>query len=237
MGATEVRDLIDVTQAKDLRERLHLCSRQKTREACALSQALAKELAFPLTKLHQFFGPYPLFRQGSDQHTDLHKQLYLAHQHVKDLYWQLAQFVVTELIEEPCHIQTIPTYRFGFPDNRWVGNFHRDSDFGHSAYELNCILAFTPMLNTAALQVEDAPGSNSFSPLNLQASEIVMFNHIDRKHGCVVNEEAATAVSIDFRFVPIRFAHLAFHAPLQSINTHLSMMPGGYFSADPLEIR
>ena len=237
MHATEKHSPTAIAQAKDLREGLHLRSAQHTSEARALNQALAKQLAFPLAELHQHFGPYPPFRQGGDQHTDLHKQLYQAHQPIKDLYWQVAQMVVSELIQEPCYVQTIPNYRFGFPDNRWVGSFHRDSDFGHSAYELNCILAFTPMLNTAALQVEDAPGSNCFTPLNLEASEVVMFNHIDRKHGCVVNKEAATVVSIDFRFVPIRFANLAFQAPQQSLNTHRSMGPGDYFRADPLESR
>ena len=50
--------------------------------------------------------------------------------------------------------KNLQTYSFGLPDNRWVGSYHRDSDFGYSDYELNAICALTPMHASAALHVE-----------------------------------------------------------------------------------
>lgn len=224
---------MSIEAAKELRERLHFRHAKATAEAQDFGLTLAAQIPVALTDLHHAYGPYPRFRAGQDQHTDLHQQLYLIHQSIQQLYTRLAEAVVSTLILEPCYIQAIPTYRFGFPNNVWVGSFHRDSDFGHSSYELNCILALTAMNKTAALHVEGSPGSRQFTPLELDAFELVLFNHIDRQHGCLTNQEQTSVVSIDFRFVPERFAALAFQAPQTALNTHVPMVPGGYFSTTP----
>jgi hypothetical protein len=222
---------MSIEAARELRERLHFHHSKPTELSRIFGQAIAAQFPGALADLHRAYGPYPRFRAGQDQHTDLHQQLYHIHQSIGHLYSQLAEAVVSTLILEPCYIQAIPTYRFGFPDNVWVGSFHRDSDFGHSAYELNCILALTPMRQSAALHVEDSPGSRHFEPLELDAFELMLFNHIDRQHGCLPNQEAASVVSLDFRFVPERFAALAFQTPQAALNTQVPMVPGGYFSA------
>lgn len=220
--------------SRALREQLHGRRLREWPEALALLQGLQQHLAVPLDELHRHYGPYPLFRQGRDQHTPLHHQLYAAHRQVAPLYQALAARLVREVIGEPCHIQQIPTYRFGLPGNRWVGNFHHDSDFGHPPYELNAVLALTPMHNSAALQVERRPGSYRYAPLNLAAGEVVLFNHIDRRHGCCRNREGVSVSSIDFRFVPQRFAAAAFQEARHSLNTRVAMAPGSYFTAEAL---
>jgi hypothetical protein len=226
-----------IEAARELRETLHLYHSKPTPESREFGEAVAAQFPVALTELHHLYGPYPRFRAGQDQHTDLHRQLYQSHQSAEPLYAQLTQAVVSECIQEPCYIQAIPTYRFGLPGNVWVGSFHRDSDFGHSAYELNCILALTPMHQSAALHVEDRPGSRHFAPLELEAFELILFNHIDRQHGCRANQEQTSVVSIDFRFVPVRFAPLAFQAAHTALNTQVPMVPGGYFSSTPVEPR
>ena len=222
-----------ILQAQELRERLH-GRRLRLQEAETLRLALEEQLGMTLAHLHQHVGPYPLFRPGRDQHTDLHQRFYAAHAQLTLLYAALAARVVVELIGEPCYVQQIPTYRFGLPGNRWVGSFHHDTDFGHPPNELNAVLALTPMQGSAALQVEEQAGSYRYSPLSLAASELVLFNHIDRRHGCCRNREGVSVSSIDFRFVPERFAAAAFARQQHSLNTGVALVPGGYFSAEPV---
>ena len=224
-------------QASEMRQRLHRRKLKQTQEGIALANALESYLTVPLQHLHQHFGPYPLFKLGSDTNTPLHKKLYQLHHHLQELYQALCSRVINDLVGEPCYVQTIPCYRFGLPNNRWVGGFHHDSDFGHSGWELNAICAFTPAHNTAALQVEKEIGNGDFEPLQLKAGDVVMFDHIERLHGCVPNREDHSVASIDFRFVPERFANDAFKYADHSINTKTPMLPGGYFSKEPINVK
>ena len=221
-------------QAREMRQRLHGRKLKQPQEAVALVKALERDLGVPLHLLHQHFGPYPLFELGSDSNTPLHKKLYQLHHHLNELYQALCSRVIIDLIGEPCYVQAIPCYRFGLPNNRWVGGFHHDSDFGHNGWELNAICAFTPAHKTAALQVEKEIGDGNFEPLQLEAGEVVMFDHIERFHGCVLNQEEHSVASIDFRFVPERFASDAFKHAEHSINTKTPMIPGGYFSKEAM---
>ena len=163
---------LDAAQA--LRRDLHLQRLQGCREAAALVEAVQAALAYPLTDLHRHVGPYGLFQPGADNSTDTHQRFYAQHAQQQALYADLCRRVIG-LIGEPCHVQQIPTYRFGLPNNRWVGNYHRDSDFGHSVFELNAICALTPMAGSAALHVEQTPGAHDFAPLELAAGEQVEF--------------------------------------------------------------
>jgi len=193
-----------LSAAQQRRRDLHLHRLQACAEARAFADAVAEAIGLPLTQLHEYVGPYPLFQPGADNSTDTH------------------------------HVQVIPTYRFGLPGNRWVGSFHRDSDFGHSGYELNAICALTPMPASAALHVEQTAGAHDFAPMDLQAGEVILFDHIDRLHGCPLNREGVSVASIDFRFVPVRFAAAAFRDAASSINTGTAFLPGHYFTAEPL---
>lgn len=221
-----------LVEARELRRSLHTRRLQGSAEALRFAQAVATVVALPLDRLHQHVGPYPLFQPGADNTTDTHQRFYEQHAHQCMQYLNLCRRVIGDLIGEPCYVQAIPTYRFGLPGNRWVGSFHRDSDFGHSAYELNAICALTPMRGTAALQVEQAPGSHRFVPLELELAEVVLFDHIDRLHGCLRSRELCSVASIDFRFVPQRFAAAAFATAASSVNTATPLVPGGYFSVD-----
>ena len=219
--------------AEDLRRALHLQRISASAEGEEFADAVAAAIALPLQALQEHVGPYPLFRPGQDNSTETHKRFYDQHIQQQALYQALCRRVI-QRIGEPCYVQQIPTYRFGLPGNRWVGNFHRDSDFGHSPYELNAICALTPMRASAALHVEATAGARDFVPMELEAGELILFDHIDRLHGCPINREGRSVASIDFRFVPVRFAEHAFCSAATSINTGTEFLPGHYFSAEPL---
>ena len=90
------------------------------------------------------------------------------------------------------------------------------------------------MMGSAALHVEKMDGSHDFEPLELQTGEVILFDHIDRLHGCPINREGVSVASIDFRFVPARFAQYAFCSEAISVNTGMPFRPGHYFSIEPL---
>jgi hypothetical protein len=223
-----------LSAAQQRRRDLHLHRLQACAEARAFADAVAEAIGLPLTQLHEYVGPYPLFQPGADNSTDTHQRFYAQHPQQRPLYEALCRRLIDDVIGEPCHVQVIPTYRFGLPGNRWVGSFHRDSDFGHSGYELNAICALTPMPASAALHVEQTAGAHDFAPMDLQAGEVILFDHIDRLHGCPLNREGVSVASIDFRFVPVRFAAAAFRDAASSINTGTAFLPGHYFTAEPL---
>jgi hypothetical protein len=230
--ATQVEGLLEA--AREQRQTFHTKRLRGSAEAKRFMQAVAAAMGLPLNRLHRHVGPYPLFQPAADNTTATHQRFYAQHAHQRIQYLDLCRRVIRDLIGEPCYVQAIPTYRFGLPGNRWVGSFHRDSDFGHSPYELNAICALTPMVGSAALQVEQVPGSHHFAPLELEPAEVVLFDHIDRLHGCLRSREEHSVASIDFRFVPERFAAAAFATTASSVNTATPLVPGAYFSLHPL---
>ena len=219
--------------AEQRRRDLHRHRITGTLEGALFATEVASSMGLPLEALHEHVGPYPLFLPGSDNTTETHQQFYSQHAEQEQLYLALCRRVV-EVIGEPCFVQRIPTYRFGLPGNRWVGNYHRDSDFGHSGYEFNAICALTVMKDSAALHVERDAGSHCFEPLELDAGELILFDHIDRLHGCPLNREGVSVASIDFRFVPERFATEAFRTDATSLNTGTAFLPGHYFTKEPI---
>jgi hypothetical protein len=219
--------------AEQRRRDLHRHRITGTLEGALFATEVASSMGLPLEALHEHVGPYPLFLPGSDNTTETHQQFYSQHAKQEQLYLALCRRVV-EVIGEPCFVQRIPTYRFGLPGNRWVGNYHRDSDFGHSGYEFNAICALTVMKDSAALHVERDAGSHCFEPLELDAGELILFDHIDRLHGCPLNREGVSVASIDFRFVPERFATEAFRTDATSLNTGTAFLPGHYFTKEPI---
>ncbi len=228
-----IHDLLGL--ARDQRRVLHNRRLSKTDEALAFVEAVEQGVGLPLATLHTQVGPYALFTPGADNTTETHQKFYAQHEQVRSLYFALVKRIITDVIGEPCYVQAIPTYRFGLPDNRWVGSYHRDSDFGHSDYELNAICALTPMHASAALHVEQNAGKYDFQPLNLEMGEVVLFDHIDRLHGCPLNRESVSVASIDFRFVPQRFAEAAFTNAARSVNTATAFLPGCYFTRELVE--
>lgn len=176
----------------------------------------------------------PIMRFGRDQNSIVHSWLYTGHIERQEQYRLICSSIVRDIFKEPCYYQATPCYRVGFPGNRWVGSFHRDSDFGHSNSELNVILALTDMHDSSALQVETFPGSFKYQSLNMKQGEFIVLNHIDLLHGCKINRTGKIVMSIDFRFIPLSASVLAFTNPSVTVNSLMPMKPGGYFSADIL---
>jgi len=217
-----------------LREQLHTTRFDPTPHSLSFVSHVERLLAARQGELAAAAAAQPLMRFMHDQQSPVHRWLYESHSARAGDYRALCQWVVQKVIREPAYAQVTPCYRVGFPDNRWVGSFHCDSDFGHSPAEVNVICALTAMEGSAALQVEHSPGSSSYESLDLQRGELVTFDHIDRLHGCKLNRTGQLVMSIDFRFVPISLAAQAFDSASTTVNTGMALRPGAYFTAEPL---
>lgn len=216
------------------RSDLHLTRIEPLPASCSMAENVKKNISLDKINVDIEALHYPLMRFKKDQNSNLHKLLYRTHFERENHYSEICKWIVSHILNEPAYVQVMPCYRVGFPLNRWVGCFHRDSDFGHSAAEINFICALTAMAGSSALQVEDYPGSFSYISMDLLPGELISFDHIDRLHGCKRNKTGEIVISMDFRFIPLRLSAQAFSFAASTVNTKMALLPGSYFSSEPL---
>jgi len=86
---------------------------------------------------------YEKFEVDTDQDTEIHKTFY---KHMKENFTsEYKRFIRKEIFpaySEAILFQKFPTFRVSLPDNVAVGGFHKDSDYNHSALEVNYFLPF-----------------------------------------------------------------------------------------------
>ena len=184
------------------------------------------------SKLHNHLGDFDKFRRDSDQITLAHKVYYSNFNNkVYPLYYKFQKNVISKIINEPYYFQLIPTFRIGLPGNKFVGEYHKDSDYNHKEYEINFNLGICGYTGNASLKTEIFPSSNQFMNLECHYGEIFSFDHIDCLHGSDENDTNLTMVSFDFR---IALKSLYYNSDSSSINTKTSLNVGGYFSKEEI---
>lgn len=186
-----------------------------------------------LERLHTVLPSYREFKPENDSSTILHKVFYSNFaSHFGSLYLSFVHYIAT-ILEGDFYYQEIPCVRFGLPNYSWLTEFHRDGDYAHPEQEININLAITSSLGTAALQIEDMPGSGNYISLQQDFGEFTLIDHIGCKHGTIINEENYTLVSLDFRLIPVSMAERAF-SDKSSLLIGKRFKPGHYFSALPV---
>lgn len=188
---------------------------------------LSELFSYPLERLHEL-KDYPLFTRASDQVTIFHRQFYDAFDSIlKNAYLAFLRDVVHPYVKDDLVYQKVPTFRVGFPNNVWVGEYHRDSWYGHPNEELNFLVPFTNMYGSKSLYVESEPSKGDFRPQNVKYGQVLHFDHTGCTHGNELNLEGSTHVSFDFRVIPYRHYNKNSHG--KSINTGMEFKIGGYF--------
>lgn len=188
---------------------------------------LEELFGYPLERLHEL-NNYPRFTRESDQVTVFHRQFYDAFGIVlKDLYLEFLRAVIYPYLRDDLVYQKVPTFRVGFPNNVWVGEYHRDSWYGHPHEELNFLLPFTDMYGSKSLYVESESSKGDFQPQTVKYGEILHFDHTRCTHGNELNLEGTTHVSFDFRVIP--YKNYSENLGGKSINTGMEFKIGGYF--------
>ena len=189
-----------------------------------------------LSKLHEYLGSFDVFDQSHEQTTIAHKIFY-AHFKKPDssfrtIYIKFINTFIAKIVPCKFYYQTVPTFRVGLPDNKFIGNFHKDTLYNHKPYELNFNLAFCNYQNDAGLFIEDIPDSGRYIGSKIDYGEVMCFDHIDYMHGSQINSTGKTMVSMDFR---LALAEQYFDDPSAfSINTHSAFKIGDYFNERPI---
>jgi hypothetical protein len=156
--------------------------------------------------LHKLDDPnlYPagIVTPGTDNNTALHDVLYTVFNSDSFLptYRKFVQFLQKQMGVELI-FQKKPTFRIHLPGSLSVGDYHRDSDYGHPIEEINVWLPVTEARSTATIWIESEYEKNDFHPIELSNGEFLIFDS-RLKHGNEINAEGYTRVSFDFRVIP-----------------------------------
>jgi hypothetical protein len=180
-----------------------------------------------LERLHEL-QEYPRFTRASDQLTVFHSKFYDAFNNsLKDTYLAFLKRVIYPYVRDDLVYQKVPTFRVGFPNNVWVGEYHRDSWYGHPHEELNFLVPCTDMYGSKSLYVESESSKGDFKPQDVKYGQMLHFNHTECTHGNEINLEGTTHVSFDFRVIPYR--NYRDNLGGRSINTGMEFKVGSYF--------
>jgi ectoine hydroxylase-related dioxygenase (phytanoyl-CoA dioxygenase family) len=183
-----------------------------------------------LTQVHRE-REYPFFTRESDQQTVYHKVFYdLARTETfQKLYRSFVEAIVEHNLGpiQPGDVyQTIPTFRVHLPGNVAVGEFHRDSDYGHDTHEINIWVPITPVFKESAVWIEDADGI-SYKAWPCQPGQALIFDGANTQHGNVPNTSGFTRVSFDFRIMSYMFYQ---ETERRSINSKMKFVIGEFWS-------
>ncbi len=187
-----------------------------------------------LENIHKYMGSFDPFNREQDQYTILHKVFYsnfrLPNSPLQKMYEDLIKDFIAPIVSEKFYYQKIPTFRIGLPQNKFVGEFHRDTAYNHQPYELNFNLAIVNFKGSAALITEDAAGSKNLISTEIDYGQVMGFDHIGCLHGSEINQTGKTMISMDFR---LALADMYYEDPkAESVNLHSKFIIGDYFSAE-----
>lgn len=187
-----------------------------------------------LENIHEYLGHFDPFKREQDQYTILHKVFYanfkFKNSPLKKMYEDLIKSFISSLVPQKFYYQKIPTFRIGLPDNKFVGEFHRDTAYNHQPYELNFNLAIANYKNSAALITEDIAGSKNLITAEIDYGEVMGFDHIGCFHGSEINQTGKTMISMDFR---LALADMYYEDPnAKSVNMNSKFIIGDYFSEE-----
>lgn len=162
---------------------------------------------------------YDLFDRDHDQSSHWHKKFYANNDRFLNMYFEFVAQVIKPRFNERIVFQKIPTFRVQLRDNVAVGEFHKDSDYGHSVHEVNFWLPFTDTNELNTIWIED-------KPYTVKYGEVLVFDGANLKHGNKINTSPETRVSVDFRVMPYSKYK---DSDKESINTKMKMKIGDYY--------
>lgn len=183
-----------------------------------------------LENIHHWLGNYSKFSKDTDQNTIIHKVFYANfEQKISSVYHQFIRNEIVNFIPSDFYFQLIPTFRVGLPGNKFVGEYHKDSNYNHQNYELNINLGLSNYFGDASLKTELEPNSNKFISLECPYGQVFSFDHINCLHGCEANPTDKTMISMDFR---LALSDFYVKSSAKSIGVGTSFNTGSYFSKE-----
>lgn len=183
-----------------------------------------------LENIHNWLGDFSVFNKDTDQNTIIHKVFYANFdEKISSLYKHFIENEIANFIPSDFYYQLVPTFRVGLPGNKFVGEYHKDSNYNHQDYELNINLGLSNYFGDASLKAETEPNSNIFTSLECPYGQIFSFDHINCLHGCETNSTNKTMISFDFR---LALSNFYFESSAKSVTIGRGFKTGSYFSKE-----
>ena len=173
-----------------------------------------KKLDLLHEKISKKMLPRKLIKVNNDQKQSIYKLIYKIDKsyHLKkkqlpgkfiNTYNNFLRYLAKNIFKESIVCQSKPTLRVMFPNNKAVGEFHRDRDYNHPVEEINIWMPVTNALNSNTIWIESEYEKKDFSPINIKSGEFLVFDS-SLMHGNKVNKEKKTRISFDFRIIPYK---------------------------------
>ena len=187
-----------------------------------------------LDMIHQVFKFPEKLETKKDQNTILHDKFYeeMKKDKFNNLYVDFIKKFISNLEifkDEDILYQTYPSFRIHQPNNIAVGEYHKDSDFGHNTHELNFWLPFTDAWDTNAVWVGD-PDSESHECMEVKYGEVANFDGANTLHGNKDNLTGKSRLSIDFRIFPLKYYNEEEQADAKTITQKKRLIIGEYWT-------
>ena len=188
-----------------------------------------------LEKFHKLLPETEKFEEvnfENDNETWFHKKFYERinnnWKEFENLYYKFVMENVKPIFQKQKIIyQKRPTFRIQIPNNKSVGEFHRDYSYNHQLGEINFVVALTDMIDTTAIWAESLPGLGDYHPMNVEKGNILAFNGNMCNHGNKINTSGKTRISFDFRVISEEFYDSEFDK--KSTGKNIPMTIGGYY--------
>jgi len=187
-----------------------------------------------LDMIHEIFEFPEKLEIIKDQNTILHDKFY--EEMKKDEFTNLYRNFVSDYISnleifrgEQILYQTYPSFRIHQPNNIAVGQFHKDSDFGHNTHEMNFWLPFTNAWDTNAVWIGDLD-SDDHVCMEVDYGQVANFDGANSLHGNKDNLTGKSRLSIDFRIFPLKFYNQQEQEQTQTLTQKKKFVIGEYWS-------
>ncbi len=187
-----------------------------------------------LDMIHEVFKFPEKLEIIKDQNTILHDKFY--EEMKKEEFTELYQGFVREFISkldmfegEEILYQTFPSFRIHQPNNIAVGQFHRDSDFGHNTHEINFWLPFTNAWDTNAVWIGDLD-TDDHECMEVNYGQVSHFDGANSLHGNKDNLTGKSRMSIDFRIFPMKYYNQQDQEQTETLTQKKKFVIGEYWS-------
>ena len=187
-----------------------------------------------LDMIHEVFEFPEKLEIIKDQNTILHDKFYEEMKKIEftNLYKDFVSNFISNLEifkNEKILYQTYPSFRIHQPNNIAVGQYHKDSDFGHNTHEMNFWLPFTNAWDTNAVWIGD-PDSDDHECMKVDYGQVANFDGANSLHGNKDNLTGKSRLSIDFRIFPLKFYNQQEQEQTQTLTQKKKFVIGEYWS-------
>lgn len=184
-----------------------------------------------LSRAHELFDVVEVADRKADQKTKLHSNYYNSpKEFFHACYHEFLQQVVAPHLQLKHRLiyQVEPNLRVHFPGSRGVGEFHKDTKYDHSQFEINFWLPLTNVWGTNTIWIETEPDKGDYRSYDLFPGQCLVFQGGLLTHGNQVNDTDSTRISFDFRV--LKPEHYNPDRSKSSVNTGCKFVIGEYFA-------